>query len=87
MKQSRSKKRSTPLHEAKKNFQIGSLAAVKEEKKVGFTSFFPRFAGSDVLIQCISTITHSIFEPDFVLEQRSTLNSGCLSRRMPVVFL
>ena len=28
--------------------------------KVGFTSFFLRFAGSDVLIQCMSTTTHSL---------------------------
>ena len=35
----------------------------QRKKKVGFMSFFPRFTGSDVL----------------VLEQRSTLNSGCLT--------
>ena len=28
-----------------------------ERKKVGFTSFFPRFACSDVLIQCIMSTT------------------------------
>ena len=27
------------------------------------------------------------FEPDFLLEQRSTLNSGCPSWRIPAVFL
>ena len=32
----------------------------EKKKKVGFTSFFPRFAGSDVLIQCMSNTTHSL---------------------------
>ena len=34
-------------------------------KKVGFTSFFPCFAGSDVLIQCMSTTTHSLSNQTF----------------------
>ena len=32
----------------------------KGRKKGGFTSLFPRFAGSDVLILCMSTTTHSL---------------------------
>ena len=30
----------------------------KKKRKVGFTLFFPRFADSDVLIQCMSITTH-----------------------------
>ena len=32
----------------------------KEKKEFVFTSFFPRFTDFDVLIQCISTTTHSL---------------------------
>ena len=35
-------------------------AATTTRKEVGFTSFFPCFAGSDVLIQCMSTTTNSL---------------------------
>ena len=35
------------------------------QRKVDFTSFFPRFAGSDVLIQCMSTTTRSLSNQTF----------------------
>ena len=38
---------------------------IKKKEKVGFTSLFPRFAGSDVLIQCMSTTTHSLSNQTF----------------------
>ena len=69
------------LENARKGLMIEILYAddlvLMSEKKVGFTLFFPRFAGSDVLIQYMSKTTHSI--SNFVLEQRSTLNSECSS--------
>ena len=39
-----------------------SVTGVNTTMKVDFTSFLPRFAGSDVLIQCtcMSTIAHSL---------------------------
>ena len=39
--------------------ECGNFESGPDRKKVGFTSFFQRFAGSDVLIQCMSTTTHS----------------------------
>ena len=36
------------------------FAMFRKKKKVGFRSSFQRFAGSHVLIQCISTTTHSL---------------------------
>ena len=41
----------------------GSLIQIR--KKVDFTSFFARFAGSNVLIQCMPTITHRLSNQAF----------------------
>ena len=52
----------------------------EKEKKVGFTSFFPRYAGSGRRADSMYVYHYTLaFEPDFLLEQRNTLNSGCPS--------
>ena len=50
----------------------GYLYPLKERKKAGFSSFFPRFAGSGVLIQCMSTTTHSLLNRFYVFASRSS---------------
>ena len=40
--------------------KTGCEQTEEKKKKVGFTSFLPRSASSDVLIQCMSTTTHSL---------------------------
>ena len=38
---------------------------IEKKKKVGFTSFFPRFTGPHVPIQCMSATTHSLSNQTF----------------------
>ena len=46
-----------------------SKANNRRMKKVDFTSFFPRFTSLDVLIQCVSTTTHSHLNQVILLNQ------------------
>ena len=57
------------------NCQFPSSMLMKKVRLLFFyTIFLPRFADLDVLIECISTTSHS-FQTILLLEYRSTLNS------------